>query len=267
MTKSEQGVASIWPRDGVLIGMIHLPPLPGTPRWSGSMATVRDHALRDAEALTESGFDGIIVENYGDAPFLPAVSPECMAALTVAVDAVGRATALPLGVNVLRNDAVSALAIARATDAAFIRVNVHTGSMWTDQGLIEGTAGETLRTRSRLQLETRILADVHVKHGIPPAGSSVTGAASDAWDRGLADGLIVSGTATGRPVASADLDAARKGAPEAPLFVGSGVTETSVRGLLTEAFGCIIGSAIMSAGPGTPVDPSRAKRMVEVARG
>ncbi len=103
---------------------------------------------------------------------------------------------LPVGVNALRNDARAALAIAVATGAHFIRVNVHTGSMFTDQGLIEGAAADTLRVRAALDTRVAIMADVHVKHASPPAGADIADAASDAWHRGLADALIVSGIGT-----------------------------------------------------------------------
>src|SRR5690606_17653797 len=117
--------------------------LPGAPRHTGSMEAVFDRARADATALAEAGFDGIIVENFMDSPFHPGpVPPVTVAAMTSAVGAVREVTDLPVGVNVLRNDGAAALAIAAVTGALFVRINVHAGSMWTDQGLIEGRAHE-----------------------------------------------------------------------------------------------------------------------------
>src|SRR5688500_10743558 len=134
-----------------VFGMVHLLPLPGAPLWGGSMDELIEAATRDAKAIFEGGCDGVVVENFGDRPFFPTrVPPETVAAMARVVAEVGRAVTLQIGVNVLRNDAHSALAIASATGAAFIRVNVHTGAMVTDQGIIEGTAAETLRLRASL---------------------------------------------------------------------------------------------------------------------
>jgi membrane complex biogenesis BtpA family protein len=136
---------------GRLLGVIHLPPLPGSPRFGGDFGAVLGAAARDARALVEGGFDGIIVENFGDAPFVPdAVAPITIASMTACALAVrAEAPLLALGINVLRNDAEAALAIAIACGASMIRVNVHTGSRVTDQGLIEGRAHGTPRRSPR----------------------------------------------------------------------------------------------------------------------
>ena len=130
--------------------MVHLLPLPGAPDWDGSMERVLAAAVQDATALAEGGVDGIMVENYGDAPFLPGPVPaHTIAALTNAVLEVRRAVRLPVGVNVLRNDAAAAIGICAATGASFVRINVHTGAMLTDQGWIEGAAHETRGTEDK----------------------------------------------------------------------------------------------------------------------
>src|SRR5690606_2253475 len=167
-----QGIRHIWgDRRPVIIGMVHLLPLPGAPRWAGSLDEVRERALADARALEAGGVDGIIVENFGDAPFHPdAVPAETIAAMTALTTGVVRAVGLPVGVNVLRNDAAAALAVAAAAGARFIRVNVHTGAMLTDQGWITGRAHETLRLRARIAPTVAIAADVLVKHATPPPG-------------------------------------------------------------------------------------------------
>ncbi|HUG41599.1 MAG TPA: BtpA/SgcQ family protein [Longimicrobiales bacterium] len=251
-----------------VIGMIHLAPLPGSPRWAGSMAAVIDRARTDAGALAEGGVDALLVENFGDAPFHPGpLPPEAVAALAVAAAAVAEETDLPLGVNALRNDAAAALAVAAAVGAAFIRVNVHTGAMATDQGWIEGRAHETLRERERLAPAVAILADVLVKHATAPAGLTLERAARDAWERGLADALIVSGEGTGEAASPGDLDRVRGVAPDAPLVVGSGVTERSVRGLLEVADAVIVGTALERDGvSGAPVELGRVRRLVSAAR-
>src|SRR5256712_5007415 len=119
------------------IGMVRLPTLPGSPRWDGSMARVVASALADARALIEGGVDALLVENFGDAPFTPGrVEPATVAAMSVVAAEVRRALPrAPLGVNVLKNDARAALAVAAAVGAEFIRVNVHAGARLADQGI------------------------------------------------------------------------------------------------------------------------------------
>ena len=150
-----------------LIGVIHLPPLAGSPRWGGQIGLAEVQAFRETQFLTMCGFDGIIIENFGDAPFFPgAVEPITIAAMTMCLRAAREAAKnMFLGVNVLRNDADAALAIAVATNADMIRINVHTGARVTDQGLVEGSAHRTLRNRRALGADrVKLFCDVDVKH-------------------------------------------------------------------------------------------------------
>ena len=166
----EKHDTDFWQSPFLLVGVVHLLPLPGTPRFTGSFATVRERALRDAEAYVRGGAHALLIENFGDVPFhKERVEPHVIAAMALIVEDIRRATGLPIGVNVLRNDALAALGIAAATGARFVRVNVHVGAMLTDQGIIEGKADETLRYRTLLGASVQIWADVHVKHGTPLA--------------------------------------------------------------------------------------------------
>ncbi|MGH7503851.1 MAG: BtpA/SgcQ family protein [Longimicrobiales bacterium] len=250
-----------------IVGMVHLHSLPGAPAWAGSMNAVLDAALADAAALTAAGVHGMIVENYGDVPFFKGrVPPETIAAMTVAVDHVRRASAVPIGINVLRNDAAAALAIVAATGAAFIRVNVHTGAVLADQGWIEGRAHETLRSRRRLGLRCAILADVAVKHAFMPPGSDIRSAARDAWRRGRADALIVSGPATGLPTGPDRILAVREAVTDARIWIGSGLDEHNIGSLLPLVDGAIVGSALCHGGTaGRGIDPDRAQRLLSIA--
>lgn len=249
--------------------MVHLPPLPGAPRWEGSFEAVLERAIADARTLAEGGVDAVLVENYGDVPFHPRrVQPVTIAAMTRAVSAVRQSVECPVGVNILRNDAAAALAVAAVTGARFIRVNVHTGGMLTDQGWIEGRAAATVRLRATIAPAVAILADVLVKHATPPAGLGLAAAARDAWHRGLADALIVSGDATGATTDLEQVRAVRAAVPSAPVLVGSGVTHETVAGALRTAHGVIVGSALEAEGEaGRPVDPERVRRLVEAVRG
>lgn len=251
-----------------LIGVIHLPPLPGSPRYQGSLGAILDQAAADARALEAAGFEAAILENFGDAPFFPGrVPPITVAAMTAAaLAAKGAASTLELGVNVLRNDAEAALAVAVAAGARMIRINVHTGARLTDQGLVEGRAHETLRLRRELGAEhVRLLCDVDVKHSAAIAPRPIDEEAEETAGRGLADAILVTGTGTGRAVLHKHLDDVRA-AVSVPVLVASGVTPATLPAL-RGAHGVIVGSCLRERGvAGEPVDPAAAARFVEAFR-
>ena len=169
-------------RGKLLIGVIHLPPLPGSPRYNGKFQPILDRAVADARAYEKGGAHALIIENFGDAPFTNgSVEAETIAAMARAGAAVCDSVKLPLGYNVLRNDARAALGLAAACGGSFIRVNVHTGAMLTDQGIIQGQAYDTLRRKKNLCPSAQILADVHVKHAVPLGDWSLEDAARDTW--------------------------------------------------------------------------------------
>jgi membrane complex biogenesis BtpA family protein len=246
-----------------IIGMVHVAALPGAPRFEGSMSAVIKAAIRDARALREGGCDAMAFENFGDRPFFKeSVPAETIAGLTRVIAEVFAAVPLPFGVNVLRNDAASAIAIAAATGAAFIRVNVHTGAMLTDQGIIEGRAAETLRKRGALSPDVLIFADHMVKHAAPLASIDEVHAAKDLRERGLADGIIISGSETGAEADRASFARVRDALPETPILIGSGLTEGNASAFRA-ADGAIVGTSIKIDGRvEAPVDPDRVARLV-----
>ncbi|MCO6437717.1 MAG: BtpA/SgcQ family protein [Phycisphaerae bacterium] len=250
-----------------LIGVIHLPGLPGSPLHTLSMEEILNRAVSDARTLKGAGFDAAIVENFGDAPFpKDNVSPASVAAMAIVADHVRRESGLRIGINALRNDAVAALGIAAAAGAGFIRVNIHTGVYATDQGLIEGRADETLRYRRLLGRRVAILADVHVKHATPLGHADIAAAARDTAYRGLADGLIVTGPATGSAVDFDDLTNVRHAVPDRRIFVGSGATADTVASLLNLANGVIVGTGIKPGGdPAAPIDAALATSFAHAA--
>jgi len=251
--------------------MVHLPPLPGSPEARG-MDEVLAAALHDARVLADAGFDGVLVENFGDQPFLSgSVDPITVAAMARVVTAVRDALpqAVQVGVNVLRNDARSALAVAAASGAGFVRVNVHCGVRATDQGVIEGRAWETIRLRESWGGQgVAVWADVDVKHSTPMGlARSIEEEAEELVGRGMADAVIVTGGATGAQVAPQDLVAALRGVGDAvPVIVGSGVNEDTVGALLQRAAAVLVGTSIKEGGvTHHPVDPAAAARLVAAA--
>jgi len=248
-----------------LIGVIHLAGLPGSPRAIPLAETIQ-RAVADAQALEQGGVDAIIVENFHDAPFRPGpVDAHTVAAMTAATLRVRSAVGCDLGVNVLRNDAAAALGIALACEASFIRVNVHSGAMLTDQGIINGRADETLRLRKLLNAERiQIYADVLVKHAVPLGPVTLEDAVRDAVERGLADAVIVTGATTGSPASPDDVSRAVEAAG-VPVFVGSGVTADNLAEFVPPATGVIVGSWLKRDGViASPVDARRVEHVRSV---
>jgi len=256
-----------------LIAVIHLPPLPGSPlalKRNLSPWEIIDEvgmlAIRETQILTKAGFQSIILENYGDAPFYKSnVPPETIAALTMICAAVKANTKASIGLNVLRNDPFAALSIASSTGLDFIRVNILNGVTATDQGLIEGKAAELLRFREILRSKVLILADVHVKHAHSLLENSLESSLQDTYNRGGADALIISGNATGEEVSEESIQSALVFAKKykAPVFIGSGTNEKTIQAYKKQGFGIIIGSFLRKGQKaGEPLDPKNIQKII-----
>ena len=250
-----------------LIGVVHLLPLPGSPRADRTAEEVSRAAESDARILVAEGYDGVIVENFGDTPFLPTVSAITVSAMTLSAMRVREASPDAfLGINVLRNDADAALAIAAVVGAQFIRVNVHTGARVTDQGIIQGEAGATLRARRALAANVDVWADVDVKHSAPLGSRPVADEASDAATRGMADVILVTGDGTGKAVDHEKLSSVRR-AVLVPVLVASGATTNTLPGLAGACDGVVVGSALRRDGQaGGPVDRAAAAAFARAFR-
>jgi len=252
-----------------LYGVIHLGALPGAPASSLSLDGVEERAQADARCYAKAGFDGLVVENYGDAPFLAGrVGPETVAAMTRVARALRLAQPdMTLGVNVLRNDGEAALAVAAAAGAEFIRVNVLAGVAQSDQGTLTGEAARILRLRRSLDCGVRIFADVDVKHAVLSSHADPLHQAEDLVERAGADALIVSGRATGEAPEPDQLTRLRGRYPDFPLLVGSGLNEENAPVLLGSADGAIVGSSVKIGGRAErPVDQDAASALVSAVR-
>ncbi len=250
-----------------IIGMLHLRPLPGTPR-AEPISVVRERMLEDLDALVKGGVDGLILENYGDAPYFPGrVPPQTASYLTRLAMEVRGLTALPLGINVLRSDGISALAVAAAVGAEFIRVNVYTGVRVSGEGLIQGSAHEIQRYRQELGVDVKVFADVDVKHSTGLGPVDLTDEITETILRGRADAVIVSGKATGSDTDLEDLRRAKESAGLTPVLAGSGVTVESVADTLRWADGAIVGTGFKVGGvTDNAVDVETVRALMDAGR-
>ncbi|MGH2561402.1 MAG: BtpA/SgcQ family protein [Thermomicrobiales bacterium] len=253
-----------------VIGVVHLPPLPGTAKGgpAASLLAILDTARKDAVSYANGGVDAIIVENFGDAPFRRgSVEPYVIAAMTRATIVVAQESGLPVGVNLLRNDVVGAVSIAAMSGARFVRANVYVGAAVTDQGIIQGEAELVQALIRGLGAEVDVWADIDVKHAAQLAPRPVAEQATDAIERGLAAAVIVTGPATGMAADEAELALVRSVIGNSLVFAGSGVSVENIRGTLGIADGVIVGTAMKVDGIVTNVvDAERVRALVEAAK-
>jgi uncharacterized protein len=246
-----------------LIGVLHLLPLPGAPLYDGAMQQVYDQALAELEIFKHHRLDSVIVENFRDMPYFPGRVPaETVAAMAAVSREIVRAADLPVGINVLRSDGEAAIAVATASGAHYVRINVHMGAVVADQGIVQGSSQFSVRLRSALKSRALIFADVGVKHAAPIAGRSLDIETRDLAERGLADAIIVTGDRTGVETSIADVDVVRR-STTLPLLVGSGATPENIAQMLPKVNGLIVGSYFKKDGAGHKlVDESRVERFV-----
>lgn len=250
--RREHALAEIFGRRKVAIGVVHCVPLPGAPDYAGDPPVVLiDHAIADATAYAQGGVHGLIVENHGDIPFAKPddLGLETAAMMSVIADHVRREVGLPVGINVLANGAMMAMAVAKAADASFIRVNEWANAYVANEGIIEGQAGRVMRYRSWLRARSvAVFADVHVKHGAHAivGDRSIPELTRDVEFFG-ADAVIVTGQRTGDTATSDEVETIRR-ATSLPLLIGSGVTTDNVHAIMEVADGVIIGSSLKEGG-------------------
>ncbi|VVM05068.1 Putative sgc region protein SgcQ [Methylacidimicrobium cyclopophantes] len=249
----------------LLIGLIHLRPLPGSPRYSGGFDAVLEGALADTEAWENGGADALCIENYGDAPFWKsAVPPETIAAMAAVGAEIRRSSSLPLGFNVLRNDSQAALALCAACGGSFLRVNVLANAAVTDQGILEGEAASLLRARSHLDPRIRILADLRVKHAAPLSPRPIEEEAVDLVERALADGIILTGPKTGAEPLIEEVERVRSVLPLTPILAGSGIHEKNLQRYLAASDGVLVGSSAKEQAIDTPVDRRKVEKLTRL---
>jgi membrane complex biogenesis BtpA family protein len=259
-------------RRKVIIGVVHARPLPGSPSYDGEpVNAIYDQAVADSRYYAAGGFDGLIIENHGDIPFLKPqdIGHETAATMAVMAERVRREVGLPIGINVLANGALTAIAIAKAAGGIFVRVNQWANAYVANEGIIEGPAAQAMRYRSELRAnDVRIFADAHVKHG----AHAITA------DRGIAeltrdieffdaDVVIATGHRTGD---AATLEEIREitAATTLPIVVGSGVNVGNVREILQLADGVIIASSLKRDGVWwNEVDPNRVAAFTSLVKG
>lgn len=248
-----------------LIGVIHLPPLPGYPESPGIEVVVRK-ALTDLEALELGPVDGVLVENENDKPHRVEAARETIAAMTRVTRAlVQRSRHAVVGVEILLNDPEASLAVAIASGARFIRTDYFVDPMERPEhgGRMRIDPKAVLDYRRRLGAEAvAIFADIQVKYARMLVERSLSESARLAAEAG-ADAIVVTGGVTGEPPERIDVGLARSGAGDIPVLIGSGLDASNAAGLLRVAHGAIVGTALKR---GEHVDGEKVRALLRAAR-
>jgi membrane complex biogenesis BtpA family protein len=248
-----------------LIAMCHVHALPGRPRHDAQagMDGVYTALRQDVQALQEAGVDGLLFCN--DLPYSVGVGVEVAAAEAAVIGRLRDEITVPFGVDLLW-DPKSALAVARATGAAFVR-EVFTGVYESDMGLLAPDFGELAGFRHSIGGDDiAIFTNVTPEFSRSVAGRTVAERARGAAFLG-ADALLISGPQAGMPVDLTELTAAKESAGDVPVLANTGVTHDNAAGILAIADGAIVGTGLKVGGSTwNAVDPARASRMVEIVR-
>lgn len=269
MAEQMKRLKSVFANSKPLIGMVHLPPLPGAPRYNEEkMADIADFAVSEALKLRGAGFDGMVMENFGDVMFYKRARPETISSMTYIAKAIRDSVPnIPLGICVLQSDAIAAISIAHVVEAEFVRVPYYTETYVVDAGIMESCAAEALRFRRLLGSDALIFADVHIKHGYPLSQRPIEDSADDAVNRGLADVVIVTGKKTGGPTNREDIASVKARIPDWPVFAGSGVSVDDARDILSVADGAIVGTSLKEDGDTRrPIDAAKAREIVRLVQ-
>jgi len=248
-----------------ILGMVHFLPLPGSPLYDpqGGLKKIQETALRDAEALLEAGFDGLVFSNEGDRPYLSDVPKITVASMSALIGEVSSKFDVPFGLSVLA-DSEAAISIGTAVRADFVRIFLS----WVfvgDWGIVNPNAGKLQRIKADIHGDMKIFANIS-GHTEPLGDRKIEDIARGAVMFGLADALCLAGTTAGSQVAEKELINARKGSEGAPIIVGTGVREENIEKMLALSDGVIMGTSVKVGGNTfNPIDPERARSFIKKA--
>jgi membrane complex biogenesis BtpA family protein len=249
-----------------LVGVIHAQALPGTPDNRLAVSAIAKLAAAEAEIYAKAGFHGLVLENTHDRPYVKgaAVGPEISTALSVIGAEIRRATPLPLGIQVLAGANRSAIAVAHACGASFVRVEGFVFAHVADEGIIESSAGDLLRYRRAIGAENvLVFADIKKKHSAHAITADVDIAeTAKAAEFFSVDGVVVSGAATGSPADPEEVRAVSTHV-HVPVVIGSGITPDNI-GHYRGADAFFIGSSVKHDGVWSgQLDAARVRAVVE----
>lgn len=249
-----------------IVGMIHTGALPGTPSYKNNWNEIIDVACQEASVYAKNGIDALCIENMHDTPYLNrSAGPEivsCMAAIACEIKKISN---LPCGIQILAGANKQALAVAKAAHLQFVRCEGFVFGHIADEGLMNSDAGELLRFRKMIDAEhIALICDIKKKHSAHALTADVdiveTAKAAEFFK---ADGVIITGIATGQPANPDETDKVKNNV-SIPVWIGSGITFENLETYFSRADAFIVGSWFKQNGLwSNSLDPERVKKFVK----
>ncbi len=231
-----------------VVGMVQLPPLPGGANYRGeSIDSVLEVGLSEARILAENGVDALLLQNLGDIPVATSASITQVAWMTRVASEIAHIADIPIGLNLLENDAAAMLAVGSAVGADFVRIKIYVGGMMTPFGVELGQAHTAIKMRNQLgAADIAIFADVHDRTGTPIATGGFEEDVEFAVRLGMADGLVITGKSY--PETLDMITRARRKYPEIPILAGGGVAAHNFAEVVVSANGAIVSTSLKASG-------------------
>ena len=249
-----------------VIAMIHIKALPGTPKHHLTVETIVSEALKEAEIYHQAGVDALLIENMHDVPYLKNdVGHEISTVMAIIAYEIKKRYDLPLGIQILAGANKAALAVAKAANLDFVRVEGFVFAHTADEGIIEAQAAEILRYRKAIEAEdVLVFTDIKKKHSAHALTQDVslldTAKAARFF---LTNGVIVTGNHTGTAASTSELQTL-KATLDFPVLVGSGITIDNVATYFPICDAMIVGSYFKKSGYWeNDIDTSRVKTFME----
>lgn len=250
----------------LIIGMVHLLPLPGAPDFDGDIRKIEQRALADAEKLYKGGVDAFIIENFSDEPFETSISLEAYSVMLRIAAKIRDTYSIPFGINVQFNCVEEEWAMSYALGADFLRAETYVETRYGSFGKSDPSAGRMLRLKKQYPSDTMIFADINGKHTYGLPGISIFDAAHDA-KAAKADAVIITGKYTGQNPSVEDIKEIKEYLGDVPVLVGSGANKDNVAEFLQYADGVIVGSSFKTDGDvSREVDQQRVEDFMAVVR-
>ena len=236
----------------LVIGMVHLLPLPGNPAYRGDRETIEKWAIEDAHTLIDSGVDAIMVENFNDGPQYSTEIPLSSYSLMLSIVAKIRDFCkLPLGVNIEMNAFEQEWMMAYATHADFTRIEAFVDNRAGSFGFIEAASTPLAQLMKDYPSDTALLTDVRTAetYGCPEV--PINELAQNARNHD-SSAVIVTENDHGNHVTVDGVKSMREVMGDFPIIVGAGVHPDNVLDYLKFADGVIVGRGFQK---GDRVDP------------
>lgn len=251
----------------VILGLVHLLPLPGTPFYEeGNAERSLDKAVADAVALYEGGADGCLVQTVDRVyPVGEEVDYARLAAMSVIVNAVSEATGpdFQVGVQIMWNALKASLAVAHVCGGSFLRCTAFVGSTMTPAGIAEADPiGFHAYRRQIGANDISLIAEVDSMHFQWLHGEQTAAEVADLAVRAGAHAVEV---AQADEAANAQLiDQLKEAHPELPIILGGFTNHENAARRLAHADGAFVGSCFQTGGWGSHIDKDLVRSYMEI---